>query len=306
MNLLGGLKLQSSTAGALFAGTALLFLGAPAANANTFIFQSGGPVMETSGLNAPGPGSLIDVSATLTLDSANQTITVSLLNLLAHDSIDISGIIQAIGAFDFTLSNPGSGVTSGFQAVTAAESGGTYLNISTSGTTIQTSPGSWGAGKMAVAAAGGTTGNLFPAVVANTYRLCVICGTNSGITSSGSPKGMLISGPNSSGAYPGSGGSLNNAHSPFLLASGDTYTSGTLAGKNSSPSWVLSLPANTLTSLTTVSSATFYFGSLPYEYQFTDNIPDTPEPASVLLMVSGLGLVAWFGRKHQARKTNEG
>jgi hypothetical protein len=280
------------------------FFCLPAAHAYPIIFATG-PVMEIPGLNSSGTAETVDVNASFTFDSTNQQITISLLNLLSRDSISIDNIVQAIGAIQFTLGSVGSGVTSGQQAVSVTpESGASYINISTSASSIQSSPGNWGATKLAVASASGTSPTALGAIGANTYELCVICDSRDATGATGSPKGMLISGPtnNTTGAYSGTGSSLNNAHMPFLLASGDTYSSGPLSTAGSVPTWVLTLPSNSLTATTTVTSVTFFFGSAAYEWETVDNTGITPEPATSLLMLSGLALAAWCGRKRIVRK----
>ena len=285
-------------------GTVLLGLMAsiglaPPAHSYTISFATG-PVIELPGPNFAGTARTVDVNATFTLNAVTQQITISAQNLLERDGIDISSITQAVGAIEFTLSSTGSGVTSGSQAVSiTGETGGSYVNISTTSSSIQPSPGNWGAVKLAEAPASGTNPTALPAIGPNTYEICVICDSRVSSGATGSPKGMLISGPSdpTTGAYSGAGSSLNAAHSPFLLASGDTYNSGPLNGAGSTPTWVLTLPANSLTANTTVSRVTFYFGSLAYEWQ-ADGL--TPEPGSWIMMISGLGAIGWFVRKRKA------
>jgi len=292
----------------LFA-TAVALVGlAPGAFAYPIIFATG-PVIETPGPNSSGTALTVDVNASFTLNSATQQISITVLNLLERDAIQISNITQAVSAVDFTLGNVGSGVTSGQQTVTVgAETGASYINISTTSSSIQSSPGNWGATKLGVASASGTSPNALPAIGANTYELCIICDSrDSGTGASGSPKGMLISGPSNSstGAYSARGSSLNSAHMPFLLASGDTYSSGPLRTATSAPTWVLTLPANSLTTTTTVTSVTFYFGSAAYEWEVVDTNAIMPEPSTYLLMGTGIGLVCWFGRRRLADRRSK-
>ena len=293
------------SAGRVLLALAGVLVSLAPAHAYPIIFSTG-PVLETPGPNSSGTALTVDVNATFTLNSATNQITITVLNLLERDAIQISNITQAVSAVDFTLGNVGSGVTSGQQTVTVApETGGSYISISKTGSSIQSSPGNWGATKLGVASASGTSPNALPAIGANTYELCVICDSrDTGTGASGSPKGMLISGPSNgtTGAYSGKGSSLNSAHMPFLLASGDKYSSGPLSSAGSAPTWVLNLPTNSLTASTTVTSVTFYFGSAAYEWEVYDGNAITPEPSTYTLMGTGVALVCWFGRKRLAAR----
>ena len=281
----------------------------PAVHATPILFVTG-PITPTTALNASTGGTgPIDVSASFSFNTTTQQITIGLLNLLAQDGIAITGVPQAISGIEFTLGNTGTGITSTYTPLTVTETGGTYIDINSKTSTTLASPqpaNGWQAAELAPrAAGGGPAPTYYPAIGNNTLTLCTICnpnGTGIGGGLTGNPTQMLVSGPSdlTTDAYGNANGSLTaGGHQPLLLASGATYSGGVLNGKNSAPVWTVQLPANSLLATTTITSVTFYFGSLYYEY---DAVGDSPEPATNLLMLSGLLLTAWFGRKRLVRK----
>jgi hypothetical protein len=224
----------------------------------------------------------VDVSASFTIDSGAQTITIALLNLQNN----IVGVPQAISDIEFTLSDP---VTSGFTALGVSEAGGTYLNISKSG--FASVPGQ-PANQWQAAA-------LSPTVL----TLCTVCNAAVGLNN---PLQELIGGPDptqlATGQYTQADATLtgNKSYHPFLLASGASYTAGPLSGVNTAPVWTVQMPVNSLTSTTSITSVTFYFGNVYNTYSIVDNNALTPEPSSAVLMFPALALAIWFGRRRQA------
>ena len=264
---------------ALLAGAVALLCDVPAANAYPIIFAVG-PV-SPSGTSPTGP---VNVSASFTLNSTAQTITIALLNL----ENNIVGVPQAISDIEFTVGNPGTGAIT---PLGVSEAGGTYVNISKAGfASVPSQPSNqWHAA------------SLSPTVL----TLCTVCNAAVGFNN---PKQELIGGPDQSqlatDQYTQADDSLggNGTNRPFLLASGASYTQGPLKEVNTAPVWTVQMPTNALTTTTTITSVTFYFGSVYNTYSIVDTDGITPEPATAGMMVTGLALAVWFGRKRLVRR----
>jgi hypothetical protein len=125
---------------------------------------------------------------------------------------------------------------------------------------------------------------------------CTVC------ASGGGNKEMIIGAPNASNVYAAANNSISNIngpHNPFIIGGGGTY-GGNLAALDTTPSWVISVP--TMTATTTVSSVIFGFGSAYGTTMYEEDAFTTPEPASMLCVFAGLGLIgvgAWKRRSRQ-------
>ena len=211
------------------------------------------------------------------LDPIHGTLTIELLNLQTNPK-DVSQLISGI---EFTMSNLSAGT------VANATPSATESAITINGDGVPTSTPE-------------TSGWVDQSIGANTFTLCTVCGSGVGGHPAG-PSQLIIGGPNSSTGslekYTNANGSIahNGPHNPFILGSGDTYASGPLAGLDSSPEWVLNLPLLTPTS--TVTQVKFFFGTTYGDHVITETVSTqtssaTPEPGPLVLMISGLGLIA--------------
>ena len=257
---------------ALLVGVAALFCDLPAANAYPIIFATG--PLTPSGASPAGP---VNASASFTMDSEAQTITIALLNL--QNNI-VSGS-QAVSGIEFTVSNP---VAAGETSLGLSEAGGTYVNVNkTMGNGTQVVSGlsnQWQAA----------------ALSASVLTLCTVCNAVLDPTGTAQP---LIGGPDQSKLnhdnYSAADGTI--VGNTFLLASGASYTQGPFSGLNAAPVWVVQLPGNPIGATTTITSVTFYFGSVYNTYSIVDTDGITPEPATAVTLVAGLALAVWFGRR---------
>ncbi len=223
---------------------------------------------------ATGPttvgGAPVNVSAQFIFDSTAQTVSITLLNLLANPP----GITSVLGSVRFTLANAGATPTgtvqsSNFSTFGIDASGNPYTdNVSTNYWSISNIGGS-------------------------TMALCTVC-------AAGGNHDLVIGGPDSSGVYAGAGGSIagNKAHNPFILGSNTSYASpSVLAGLDSAPKWVIKMP--TITASTTVTSVIFGFGTGTNYGTGSLAMYGTPEPGPFYSIAGGLMLIlagAWKRR----------
>lgn len=246
----------------------LLMFSAPA-RSSTFIFVTP-PGATTSNAGAFVP---VDVKATFTLDLVNQTITVDLLNLELNPQFDY----QALGSVQISLSNLNGSAT----PPTVLSSSFSAINLHSAPTPAAVSP---------------TPANVWAYPTSGAYAVgpgilefCADCIGNLG------SKQLVMGGPNAStGLYDAAGSSITSTgHQPYILGSGDTYSSGDLQGLNSTPEWVLKVPQ--LSPTTTVTAATFGFGTAYVSSQFvTGQAQDpalAPEPGAGSLVFTGCFLI---------------
>jgi hypothetical protein len=100
------------------------------------------------------------------------------------------------------------------------------------------------------------------------------------------PEHTIVGAPGAGGNYTNANGSLTGgSHNPFL------YESATFVIDNSN-----------ITANTTVSSATFQFGTTDGSNQFTSSNPVVPEPSTLVLSTIGLGAVCVFGLYRSRRR----
>jgi hypothetical protein len=231
--------------------------------ANTILFATGS-------INLAGKP--VNATASFDIDDIADTITISMVNL-QNNPISVGQLISGIS---FTLSH----LATTSPTATIVTERATEIKIDRMGRITE------------VEAKTDTDWKVLP-VATNAYDLCQIC------DGSGSPDNLLIGGPAASGRYTSANGSIagNGPHNPFILASGSTYTSGPLAGANSTPFWTIHVSGVQAT--TYVSSVTFRFGTgygsltAPGE-----DMTATPEPGTWAMMGGAcLALFALWRKK---------
>lgn len=118
------------------------------------------------------------------------------------------------------------------------------------------------------------------------------------------PAGLLIGGPQTSGSYyeytAKKGSVVGNApHNPFILASGENYTTGPLAGVLTIPEWHFLLPGK---GTTKISNVWFQFGTaaaINLQGKPKDPPPPpgaVPEPGTFVFMTAPLAIVIGVAR----------
>ena len=246
---------------------------APAGRASTVVFATGAQSVN---------GYLENASATFDINT--NSITVHLLNL----SVNPSSVNQAIGSLRFTITG---GATLAFPAMGTHPASDTTFGIDSSG----------GIKPLIV----GETTTIWSASALSSadFVLCAVC-AGGGIT------GLIVGGPNTTtGAYdnPSSDGTLGtNKNGQWIIGSGVTYSTGKFAGVDTSPDWLINFAARTDLTNVVITNVIFgfgegtNFGSQSFEMQGGGPIDpvgsvgsvDTPEPGSVILFGTGLGLLA--------------
>ena len=198
-----------------------------------------------------------------TIVAGNGTVTITLSNNLSN--AQVVSVIQNISGVYFQV----SGYTLGAVSLTSSGSAQS-TNINGSGNAVlagAVSPTGWGAGH---------DGALI--------SVCVVCAGSFNVGPTAGPAQTIIGG-NGSGAYANANGSIagNGPHNPFLVGT-TTFT--------------LVVPG--VTQGSTFSNVVIQFGTTatPPQPQETQ----TPEPASMLLLGSGLaGLAAGLRKKFGKR-----
>jgi hypothetical protein len=214
----------------------------------------------------------VGASAEFDFDPSAHTITLYLLNLVSNPA----AITSVMGSVSFTLNGAGTN-----PSPTIASSGFSTFIVDSNGVpqvdNTNTSP-QW---------------QIQHTGTAMTF--CTIC------AGSNNNKEMIIGAPNANNVYSAANNSIaktTGPHNPFIIGGGGSY-GGNLAGLDTTPSWVFSVP--TMTATTTVSSVVFAFGSdgsVAYEQDdFT-----TPEPGPMICVSAGLGLIALGMRKRRSRQ----
>jgi hypothetical protein len=245
---------------------ALVTMCAPHARANAVLFTAGPTTLGSNEISA---------SARFEFNPTSHTIAIYLLNLEANPS----DITQVLGSIRFTLTGAGASPTPTISSVE-----GNTFGVDANGSPIaKVESIAW-----TVSNIGGTQ-----------LALCTVC-------ASGGNKDLLIGGPNISGIYANANGSIagNKPHNPFVIASNGTYASGVLHGLDTSPTWTISVPTETVN--VAVSKVIFGFGTGTNYGTNTievDNFQDlgAPEPGSLIMMLGGLGLILIGVRKRRSR-----
>jgi hypothetical protein len=250
---------------------------APAGRATTIV---------TFATGAQTVGGLVE-NASATFDINTNSITVHLLNL----SVNPSSVNQAIGSLRFTITGAtGAALNPVFPTNSFSD---TIFGIDSSSGAIKGPSGSEPATLWKTSALSATD-----------VALCVVCAT-------GGAYRLIVGGPDESGPTPDTysatppldGTTLRTGTSgQWIIGSGATYT-GTqkFAGIDTSPDWLINFGIGT--SLTNVQITNVIFGFGEGANFGTDFITmggspapsplqeETPEPGSVILFGTGLGLL---------------
>jgi hypothetical protein len=237
------------------------------------------PLRANTILFATGPISLagkpVNATASFSINDIADTITISMVNL--QNNPMAAG--QLISGISFTLSH----LATTSPTATIVTERATEIEIDRMGRITE------------VEARTDTDWKVLP-VATNRYDLCQVC------NGSGHPDNLLIGGPASNGVYTSANGSIagNGPHNPFILASGSLYTTGPLAGADSTPFWTIHL--NGVEPATYVSSVTFRFGtSYGALTAAGEEVTATPEPGTIALMGgASLALFALWRKKRNA------
>lgn len=202
-------------------------------------------------------GGAVNAQADFTTNS-NGTLTIKVYDL----QTDPTNVAQLISDLFFTVSNGGTALTSG-----------TYTSGSGQGVTVN------GNGTATALGSINTTWAL-------TNSSGVFHLDDLGAGASG-PANLIIGGPGAGGTYANANGSIagNGPHNPFLL--------GTMA--SGGVTFNLAIPGVTANS--SVSSVVFSFGTTSgINVSAVQNpLTPTPEPSSVILLSSALGLAGFAG-----------
>jgi PEP-CTERM motif len=229
---------------------------APAGRANTVEFATG-PQNITVGTT------VYPENATATFDITGSNIAVQLLNLIANP-IDVN---QAIGSLQFTV-NGATGTL-------------TPTIFSNTDTTLGIVPG--GVIKNVAAQ---TTTNWTTDIWGQQVALCVVCAAVAGTTD------LIIGGPNAvSGRYGAADATLTGTSAEWIVGGGLSLTVGKVVF-DTSPSWVINFGIGTDLTNVVITNVIFGFGeTVPYGSGFLP-AEEVPEPGSVILFGTGLGLLA--------------
>jgi hypothetical protein len=249
---------------------------APAGHANTIVFATGTQMLAGYAENA---------QATFDINNTTHTITVHLLNL----QLNPSDVDQAIGSLRFTMT--GAGTPSPNATLTGISD--TRLDMSNNGTPSK------------VAAETTTVWHTSASAQSTGWQvaLCAVC-------SAGGTDGLIIGGPNATinGKYSAADTTLKaGTTAQWIIGSGLTYTgSGTnnrLAGMDTRPDFTITFPSITNLSNVVITNVIFGFGeSANYGWNSITVPVETPEPDAVILLGTGLCLIAiGMGARHFRR-----
>jgi len=227
---------------------------APAGRANIVEFATG----------AQTPGG-VAVNASATFDINTNSITVTLLNL----TLNPTDVNQAIGSLRFTITGavPTNTIASNADTTFGIIPGGVIKNPITAQTTT----------------------NWTNTLSGQQDALCVVCAT----FVTGTP-GLIVGGPNTSDKYDAADATLaTNTSGQWIIGSGLTYTGAQkFAGFDTSPSWVINFAAGIDPNTVVITNVIFGFGvGTPFGTEFAP-AEEVPEPGSVILFGTGLGLLA--------------
>ncbi|HTS30041.1 MAG TPA: PEP-CTERM sorting domain-containing protein [Bryobacteraceae bacterium] len=209
----------------------------------------------------------VDIEAILNVNTVSQTIVIQLLNLESNPT----DALQELGSIQISF----SGLNSSTTAPSVTASSFTAVNITSNlsqPTVVTPTPATaWHSAQTPSSTA--------------TEIFCANCPT-------GGNKQLLIGGPSTFLGFPlpylNADSSITaSADQPEVIASGQTYTSGNLAGVNTSPQWTLFVPE--LGSNTRITAVTFGFGTNWGASGSTvaGQLVAIPEPGSASLILMG-------------------
>jgi len=228
---------------------------APAGRANTVVFATG----------AQTPlGVAVDASATFDINT--NSITVTLLNL----TLNPTDLNQAIGSLRFTING-----TTGTLTPTIASNSDTAFGINDTNKKIIDPP------------AGQTTTTWTTSALGQQVALCVVC------RSTTATAGLIVGGPASNDHYTSADGTLaTGTNLQWIIGTDRTYTgTQSFATFDVTPSWVINFSTTTWTNVM-ITNVIFGFGETAgYGTEFAP-AEEVPEPGSVILFGTGLGLLA--------------
>jgi hypothetical protein len=232
----------------------------PAGRANTVEFATGAHLLGGFAENA---------SASFDINNTAHTITVHLLNLI----LDPTDVDQAIGSLRFTIAGAGTptptmGTRPASDTRLGISSTGTPTNVTAETSTIwKTSAVTQGSGEQ--------------------IALCTVC-------ASGGNSRLIIGGPKASTlTYSAADSTLKPSSSgQWIIGSGLTYASGSLKNVDTSPDWVIKFATGTDLSHVVIANVIFGFGeSANYGWGSMPGAEETPEPGSLILFGTGIGLL---------------
>jgi hypothetical protein len=251
----------------ILACAAALVWGTPAVQASSISFVTNPQVM-TANLG----GYLINATATFDINTTAKTITVHLLNNL----IDPTDEKQAIGSVRFNIGTSATLAASPLQSESY-----TTFDISSTGTPTT--------------ATAVTTGS--PWQVLNTtgtqIALCVVC-------TAGATKDLILGGPASNLKYTSPDTTLKSTSARWIIGSGALYTKGNLKNVDASPDFVIHF--NTSIDNVVISNVFIGFGEAA-GYGDESFATETPEPDSVILFLTGLGLIGFAVGSKRIRRS---
>ncbi len=254
----------------------IMFVAAQSAEAATYSFAT------VAGATAGGQP--VNVNVTLSLNPVNDTLTVQILNLETEPNFVVD--FQMVSSLQITMTNLNTATTA--PSVTSYSFSGITIDKTTK----------------AAAPASPQPSNSWAFPTAGAYSLGSGILTFCANCPNGGNKDLVVGGPDASGNYPDVNASVAGAaHQPYLLGSGLTYTTGALAGLNSTPTWVLSVPQ--ITTNTAITAVTIGFGTAwgtdATTAGQTTFAPEVAPAALVLLGLGGIGLAQWRRRRRNGR-----
>jgi hypothetical protein len=239
------------------------------------IYATGPTTISPTGTAIP-----VNVQASISFDYNAHTMTVQLINLEANPT----SVPQLLAGVEVDFADLGSGSLNGSIASTSASTFSLDTNGNPTAAPTPVTSTTW---QVQSAVSQPSAG-----YASNTLALCEICKINGN-----GPAELIIGGPDpnllpTTDSYTNANsGVKNNSHNPLILGSGASYSGGTFAGANTTPSWVLNTQA--IQSTTTIVAVRFYFGSAYSSSQETDaTIEIAPEPGAGFMVAGGVLLIA--------------